>query len=189
MKKIRDLIAYEDNTLHKLYCINMDERSMFSHRLLAWTSQRFCEATGSFEHHFGNIPVVNFFGDLQQLGPVKAKDLHSTPNKDSPPDKMKGYAIYRSFTECVVLTQTMRQKPDQLPLLQRLMRIRSGSVTQQDWIDVNNRWEQNLKPDEKPNFQHDQVITLHETWREVNKENREQLYKFVDKGIPVATIP
>ena len=186
LKKLRTMIDYKEDKVHNLYCLNMDERSMYSHRLLAWSSQRFCEATEDFENCFGNIPVVNFYGDLAQLGPIDAKDLHVPPGKNSAPDEFKGYSIYRSFTDCVVLTQTMRQKPDQKSLLDRLLRIRTGHVTQQDWLDINSRFEKNLSQNEKKNFQHDRVITLHETWREVNKENREQLSKL---GVPVATIP
>ena len=134
--KLRNLISY-DNGSHQLICLNMDERSMFSHSLLAWSSQRLCEATNQNEFSFGNVPVVNFFGDLGQLGPVGAKDLHVQPSKSSPPDELTGYAIYRQFEDCIVLTQTMRQKPDQKELLDRLLRIRSGTITHQDWLDIN----------------------------------------------------
>ena len=71
LKKIRELIGYEDNENHKIFCLNLDERSMFSHRLLAWCSQRFCEATNNFDHAFGSIGVVNLFGDIGQLGPSR----------------------------------------------------------------------------------------------------------------------
>ena len=36
----------------------------------------------------------------------------------------------------IVLTETMRQAPDEAALLERLLRIRCGEVTQQDWRDV-----------------------------------------------------
>ena len=65
----------------------------------------------------------------------------------------------------------MRQKPDQIGLLERLLRIRSGNVTQQDWININLRHEQKLKQSGKEAFQNGTVITLHETWREVKMEN------------------
>ena len=64
----------------------------------------------------------------------------------------------------------MRQKADQKCLLERLLRIRTGDVTQQDWIDMNSRFEGGLSQEEKLNFQHDRVLTLHEPWREVDVE-------------------
>ena len=137
------------------------------------------------ENSFGEIPVVNLFGDLAQLGPIQAKDLHLLPEKNSASDEFKGYSIYKSFSNCVVLSQIMRQKADQKCLLERLLRLRTGDVTQQDWIEINNRLEGNLYQEEKLNIQRDRVLTLHETWREVD-ENRDQFSKL---GVPVASIP
>ena len=183
--KLRNLISY-DNGSHQLICLNMDERSMFSHSLLAWSSQRLCEATNQNEFSFGNVPVVNFFGDLGQLGPVGAKDLHVQPSKSSPPDELTGYAIYRQFEDCIVLTQTMRQKPDQKELLDRLLRIRSGTITHQDWLDINARFIDDLPHSEKEQFNHDNVLTLHETWAEVRIENRKCVSML---NTPVAVVP
>ena len=36
------------------------------------------------------------------------------------PVNLAGYAIYRSYEDVVVLTETMRQGPDELALFQRL---------------------------------------------------------------------
>ena len=79
---------------------------------------------------------MNLFGDLGELGPVDAKDFHAPPNNSEVPDKLAGYVIYRNFNERVVLTQTMRQGSDQLTLLECLLRIRNGTVTQLDWLDI-----------------------------------------------------
>ena len=49
-------------------------------------------------------------------------------------------------------------------------RLTKLKVTQQDWIDMNNRFESDLSQEEKLNFQHDFVLTLHEPWREVDAE-------------------
>ena len=74
LKKLRQIIGHDsESEEHKLSMLNMDERSIFSHRLLAWSSQRLCEATGEYGQTFGSVPVVNFFGDLGQLGPVDAR--------------------------------------------------------------------------------------------------------------------
>ena len=169
----------------KLMCLNLDERSMFSGRLLAWCSQRFKEATTKHDETFGGIPIVNFFGDLGQLGPVDAKDLHVLPNTSEAPDKLAGYAVYRSFKECIVLTETMRQGPDQINLLNRLLRVRNGSITQQDWVDINARYVNDLPIKERANFDHNQVMTLMETWQEVNLENYNKL---ITLNVPVAVI-
>ena len=154
--------------------------------MLAWSNQRFNEALECYDHTFGGIPMVNFFGDLGQLGPIGDKDLHEPPNSNDSPEKTAGYAIYRSFNNVIILSQTMRQGPDQLSFLNLLLRVRNGTITQQDWIDLNNRCEKALSSDEKNNFNHDRVITLMETWAEVNEENH---YKLTEKGIPVAVIP
>lgn len=154
LAKLRKLIGVTDDKTHQLCCLNMDERSMFSHRLLAWASQRLCEATSNYDQSFGSVPIVNFFGDLGQLGPVDAKDLHSQPGKSSAPDEIAGFSIYRQFDDCVVLSQTMRQKPEQKKLLDRLLRIRNGTITQKDWIDINDRYENDLAPEQRVQFLH-----------------------------------
>ena len=74
--------------------------------------------------------MVNSFGDLGQLGPVDAKELHVMPGENSTPDQLKGYAVYRSFNQCVVLTETLRQRSDQRKLLDRLLRIQIGEIIQ-----------------------------------------------------------
>ncbi|XP_066934414.1 uncharacterized protein [Clytia hemisphaerica] len=186
-RKLQTLIGFNNETQnHGLYTLNMDERSMYSPRLLAWCNQRFMEATEDFEKDFGNIPVVNFFGDLGQLGPIEGNDLFIQPSKKPTPENLKGHAIYRSFKKCVLLTQTMRQKPDQKTLLERLLRIRSGNITQQDWLDINSKYEPNMTQKDREDFDNGRVITLNETWQEVFDENREKLSRL---RVPVATIP
>ena len=73
LQRLREITGTQNK--FNLMCLNMDERSMFSSRMVAWCSQRFSEATGTNKSSFGNLPIVNFFGDLGQLGPVGAKDL------------------------------------------------------------------------------------------------------------------
>jgi hypothetical protein len=186
IKKLRCLTGtHDESDPLKLMCLNLDERSMYSNRLLAWCSQRLKEATNMHNKTFGGIPIVNFFGDLGQLGPVGAKDLHVEPNNSDSPDMLAGYATYRSFQQCIVLTQTMRQGPDQIKLLDRLLRIRSGAITQQDWADINKRYEGDLSVREKHNFSHGQVMTLMETWNEVNEANYKKLATL---NVPVAVV-
>ncbi|XP_066920537.1 uncharacterized protein [Clytia hemisphaerica] len=60
-RKLQTLIGFNNETQnHGLYTLNMDERSMYSPRLLAWCNQRFMEATEDFEKDFGNIPREDF---------------------------------------------------------------------------------------------------------------------------------
>ena len=68
-------------------CLNPDERSQWSKRVLAWSSQRFSEALSCFKDTFGGIPIVNFFGDLGQLGPFGDKDLHEKVNEGDSTEK------------------------------------------------------------------------------------------------------
>ena len=79
----------------------------------------------------------------------------------------------------------MRQGSDQLNLLNRLLRIRNGTITQQDWLQINNRYEKDLQKDEQKNFSHSKVLTLMETWNEVNEENHLKVSKL---DVPVAII-
>ena len=114
-----------------------------------------------------------------------ATKISIPPNANDSPEKTAGYAIYRSFNNVIILSQTIRQGSDQLSFL-LLLRVRNGTITQQDWIDINNRCEKDLSSDENNNFNHYDVITLKETWAEVNEQN---YYKLAEKGIPVAVIP
>ena len=94
LKRLQKSIGFTEDKKHSLFTLNMDERSMFSQTPFAWCNQRFCEATADFENNFGSIPIVNFCGDLGQLGPVDAKDLHTPPSKSAAPDQLKGYSVY-----------------------------------------------------------------------------------------------
>ena len=169
-----------------LTTLNLDERGMFSPEMLAWCSHRFKEATTDFINSFGAIPTVNFFGDLGQLGPVQSKDLHVEPLSTDSPVKLAGFGIYRSFSDCIVFDQTMRQGPDEIDFLKMLLRVRSGEITQSDWKVINSRCESELSEDEKKDFQSDTCLTAMETWNEVNLENHKKLEKL---GVPVATVP
>ena len=185
LKKLRAKTGTKED--RKLLVLNYDERGMFSKDLLAWSNQRLCEATTDFDSYFGGVPIVNFFGDLGQLGPVGDKDLHEKAAHADTPAKLAGQSIYKSFDRCVLLDQTMRQGPDQIALLQRLLRIRNGTVTQQDWIDINKRCINDLPQEEQDLFKNlPTVLTVMETWAEVNEENRRRLSAL---NVPVAIIP
>ena len=189
-RALSDLRKLTGSTLEgdsmKLMTLNLDERGMYSHRVLAWCSQRFKEATCDFFNNFGAIPTVNFFGDLGQLGPVDSKDLHIEPLSSDPPDKLAGYGIYRTFSHCIVLNETMRQGPDQISFLEMLLRIREGKLNLDDWKTINSRYEGELPERVKADFESDTCLTVMETWQEVNVENHNKL---ADLGVPVATVP
>ena len=189
-KALTDLRKLTGSTLEgdsmKLMTLNLDERGMFAHRMLGWCSQRFKESTCDFNNNFGAIPTVNFFGDLGQLGPIGSQDLHVEPKSSDAPDKLAGYAIYRTFSHCIVLTETMRQGPDQLSFLDMLLRIREGKLDQNDWKIINSRYEGELSESAQEGFKSDTCLTVMETWQEVNVENHNKLLVL---GMPVATIP
>ena len=159
---------------------------MYSHRMLGWCSERFKEATADLDTNFGAIPNVNFFGDLGQLGPVGSVDLHVEPLSSDSPDKLAGYGVYRTFSHCVVLNETMRQGPDQLAFLEMLMRIREGKINQRDWKTINSRYEGELPEAIQAGFRSDTCLTVMETWHDVNNENHNKLAAL---EVPVATIP
>ena len=189
-KALKDLRNLTGSTLEgdtmKLMTLNLDERGMYSHRMLGWCSQRFKEATADLDTNFGAIPNVNFFGDLGQLGPVGSVDLHVEPLSSDSPDKLAGYGVYRTFSHCVVLNETMRQGPDQLAFLEMLMRIREGKINQSDWKTINSRYEGELPEAIQAGFRSDTCLTVMETWHEVNIENHNKLAAL---EVPVATIP
>ena len=106
-----------------------------------------------------------FFGDLGQLGPVESRGLHIRPSQTAAPAELAGFGVYRDFQDVIVLKQTMREDESKKKMLDRLLRIRSGKITQQDWLDINARYEPELLPNERINFQNTQsTITLHQTW-------------------------
>ena len=80
----------------------------------------------------------------------------------------------------------MRQGPEQKPLLETLLRIRRGEIIQNDWVSMNARYEGDLSELERQNFMHNKVITLCETWNEVDKGNCKTLNNL---GVPIAVIP
>ena len=176
----------------KVMLLNKDERSQYRHADIAWSSQRMKDAVID-DRPYGGIPVVVLSGDNGQLGPVKGTDLHINPedesrkkHKISTPAQKVGYILYRSFENVVCLMETMRQGPDQIPLLETLLRIRSGEITQGDWMAMNARYEGDLSPQEQNNFHHDRVMTLCETWKEVDMENHNKLRAL---NVPVAVVP
>ena len=99
---------------------------------------------------------------------------------------LASYATYRSFTDCIVLEETMRQSKDQREFLELLLRIRNGTINQKDWLAINERFEGNLSDEEKEAFLSTKVLTVMETWKEVNAENHDQL---ANLGVPVAVVP
>ena len=181
-RKLRQYTGNKDERI--VQYLGSDERSMIAGDTYCIQSARYSEATLD-DRPFGGIPVVSSSGDHGQLGPVNAKDIFMKPT-DKSNLKKQGYALYRQFDKVIVLSETMRQAPDQIKLLETLLRIRRGEITQQDWLLMNSRYEGALTSTEKMNFEHDRVITLCETWKDVNVENRKKLNAL---GTPVAVIP
>ncbi|XP_057294620.1 uncharacterized protein LOC130623148 [Hydractinia symbiolongicarpus] len=190
-RKLVKNVCDDDNNL-SLMCVNVDERGIIGQNLTAWCSQRFNEVTAKVDHakqvqnSFGCIPSLTLFGDLFQLGAIGETDLHKSPLPSSSPAVHAGYAIYRSFNQVVVLDQVMRQKPDQIKLLERLNRIRTGQITQLDWQDINSRTFDSLPSSEKSFFSSENAIWLTETWKEAHKHNNSVLSQL---GVPIAVIP
>jgi|TARA_B110001469_G_scaffold113954_1_gene117605 hypothetical protein len=52
-----------------------------------------------------------------------------------------GFNVYRSFNDCVLLDETMRQGREEAELLSQLLRIRTGHATQGDWQQLLGRLE------------------------------------------------
>ena len=181
MVAISMIITTKDD--RRIYLLNKDERGMTSHNDAAWCSQRFKEAN---DQPFGGIHVVCWVGDHGQLGPVGTVDLHTTPNGMAPHSEQAGFCLYRQFENVIYLNETLRQGPEQKPLLETLLRIRRGEIIQNDWVSMNACYEGDLSQLERQNFMHNKVITLCETWNEVDKENCKTLNNL---GVPITVIP
>ena len=184
LRELRSCTGPSSN--RKLFLLNLDERGMTSHNVAAWCSQRFKESLCEFDLPFGGIPCVNWVGDHGQLSPFGGDDLHNPPKFSSTPAIRAGYALYQLFENVIILQETMRQKPDQKVLLERLLRIRRGEITQDDWNAINSRYEGDLSEPEKKKFKSSSTITLCETWAEVNVENH---CKLAALNVPIAVIP
>ena len=177
MNRMKTLALGADNKF-ALMCINADERGMMGKALTACFSHRFNElGTSLFPNAdnsiFGCVPCFNFFGDIFQLGAICAVDLQKVPLSSSTPCNIAGHAVYKAFTDVIILDEVVRQKPSQIKLLNRLNHIRIGKVDQKDWNEINDRAFNNLHDNEKKKFnkENPNLILLTETWDEANKYN------------------
>ena len=64
-------------------------------------ARRFGEATGDTGGTFGNVPCVNFMGDLGQLPAMGTTGLHSEPEEGAGPAAIAGQTTYRNFNDVV----------------------------------------------------------------------------------------
>ena len=197
MKALKALVMNSDDKI-KLFCINADERGMIDQQTLAWFHQRFCELSNLLldkesDVPFGCIPTFNLFGDIFQLGAICDRNVYDIILKSTSPLDALGHTVYKNFYDVVVLDGIMRQKPDQINLLQRLDNIRSGNVTYQDWEQINSRVLNDLPEMEKIKFKNNSnAICLTETWEEAKKYNKEILNSMCIDGqqrVACAEIP
>lgn len=186
-------VAHARDTL-RCFLVCLDEISMWTHALLGWTSHRFSEATGMAqgEASFGGVPVVCLFGDHGQL-PSQGAGVHVAPGHDASQAGQAGWTHYRyNITETVVLTQMMRQAPEEAEWLELLLAFWSGRVTQQHWQLLNSRVEDHLPAAERADWATRRRLTLFETWKEARAHNKEQIRALRDAAgqpVPVACIP
>ena len=176
--------------------LSIDERSMVGCSFESYFSHGFHELNARLQpdgvgkpddlnKSFGSILSVNFFGDIFQLVSIGDRDLYLTSPEDASPAWHKGHAIYNSFTDVIVLNELMRQNNSQLRFRQLLDNIRLGKITQGDHMLIQQRLLDNLPPQEREEFENDNVILLAERWSDANEYN-EQI--FIKRGKPVAII-
>ena len=96
-KTLSRYIGTKDN--RKVYLFNKDEKGMFSHELLAWSSQRMSEAALDMKP-FGGIPMVVLDGNHGQLGPVGATDLHCPPKPSCVTSRKSQLCIVSPIFKC-----------------------------------------------------------------------------------------
>ena len=178
MAVLRAALGTESSGL-RTAVLNLDERSMFDHELAGWTSWRLGEATGLTHQRgytCGGIPVVLWFGDLGQL-PKSGEGLHAKlkAGQFNPASVTGSFLYQQGFSGAVVLNQTMRQAADQQELLERLLAIREGRVTQAHVDAIKARLESAQSDEYRADFRRRRVMTLYEKWADATLCNMREL--------------
>src|SRR2546429_2216526 len=129
------------------YLLVIDEVSMLGARTLYAVNEHLCRVRASTQD-FGGYPLIQFFGGLHQLWPVKARSI-LLPSAVTSWDEGKSFrveqryqhdkahALWKKFTTVIMLNEQVRAAGDQR--LQRLLkRIRQGVQDQSDLDLLNN---------------------------------------------------
>lgn len=126
-----------------------DELSMVGASMLAAIDSRLRQAyPHSATSFFGGASLI-LFGDFGQLPPVL-----DAPMYDSESNRQlvqHGYAAYRTFDQCHFLSQSMRQRGDEV-FRDCLLRLRDGTVTEADYDLLATRFVGECPPDAESTF-------------------------------------
>lgn len=155
--------------IQELDMIIIDEASMLRADLLDCIdiSLRFHRGEGNLP--FGGVQMV-FIGDLYQLPPVVAgyEERQIFQNQYSSPYFFSAKSLENADVEFLELEKVYRQKDNQF--IELLNKIRDNSVNYQDLVELNQRYQPELEPE-------DFVITLTTTNEAANTKNSEELAK------------
>ena len=113
--------------------LTVDEMSMIGHKMLSWLDNRLRAGTGFQDTPFGGMSII-LFGEFGQLPPVGDQPLYVSESGSVMSDH--SHSLYSLFDAIVILDEVMRQagdNPDALSFRCLLMRMRDGSVIEQDW--------------------------------------------------------
>ena len=91
---------------------------------------RLHQATAKLDSPFGGLSLI-LIGDFGQLPPVGDKPLYAQPTNSDLSNH--GHYIYHLFTTVIVLDQVLHQSSTEKQFKDLLLRLRDGTVTQEDW--------------------------------------------------------
>jgi hypothetical protein len=158
----------------------IDEYSMVPGGHIAQVDDRLQQALKS-DKPFGGIPIA-LCGDPGQLPPVIGLSLWVKRTKNGIPITglaLKGYNLYRSFSNVMKLTDVLRQGEFFMELL---LRIRDGLSTTEDWeYLMENCAEQNMSEEKIKEFLSDDTMNLFMTNSDNNTHNINQIQKINEK--------
>ena len=127
-----EILKQMQHTLEDTTHIIIDEYSMIGCSEFFWVDARLRQASGKKTKLFGGFSVI-LVGDPAQLPPVGDTPLYISNAKNE--RALAGHALYRRFTNVVILTEVKRQDsrlPENALFKDLLHRLRNGTLNSDD---------------------------------------------------------
>lgn len=134
----------------------LDEKSMVGRSQMGRVDRRLRQAyPQNSTEVLGGMPAL-FFGDFAQLPPIGDTPLYSTkPANFRSGLTAEGRNVFEAFNQSVTLGTVFRQAgqdPMQVAFRDALLRLRTYSVTQDDYDLLSSRFWDNLSPEQRSEF-------------------------------------